>query len=129
MMPYIETGKLASTPADHAQWEVEHKLRGESNGPRKFGDMTVNKDSRLTKIILWVAGLSSVLIAAAAVAAVSRFFQMGDTLVRVESKVDLANQVQTIQFSQMDRRMGSLENRVGAIEQRQIDAQNLRARP
>lgn len=124
-MPYVDTKPVASTPADHAQWEVERKLRGDS----KFGDVSVTKDSRVTTIIMWVMGVASIITAAAAVAAVSRFFQMGDSQVRMEGKIDLANQVQTIQFSQLDRRMGALEGRVGTIEQRQIDAQNARARP
>lgn len=89
----------------------------------------MTRDSRLTTIIMWIAGVASVLTAAGAIAILTKFFQMSDTLIRVETKVSASNELQVLQFSQMDRRMGALEGRVGSIEQRQIDAQNLRARP
>lgn len=120
----VETRPPVSTTADHQRWR-----QPDDPGPRKFGDNNVSKDSRLTTIINWIMGVSSIVIAAASIAAVSRFFDIGDSQVRMEGKIDLSNEVQSIQFSQMDRRMSAVENRVGAIEQRQIDAQNLRARP
>lgn len=103
-------------------------MQPDDPGPRKFGDNHV-RDSRLSKIILWIAGIASVITATGCIAFVSKFFQMSDSQVRIEGKIDAANQIQGLQFNQIDQRMRGLENRVGAIEQRQIDAQNSRARP
>lgn len=119
-----DTRPIVSTPKDREKWR-----QPDDPGPKKFGDINVSQDSRLSKIIAWVAGLASIIVSGCALAIASKFWLINDSQIRIEEKIDAANQVQNIQFSQMDRRMIAVEGRVGAIEQRQIEAQNQRARP
>lgn len=57
-MPYVETRPAASSPEDHAQWEIESKMRGD----RKFGDVMA-RDSRVSLIIQWLAGIGAIFAA------------------------------------------------------------------
>lgn len=65
-----QTRPPVSTSADYAQWELDRKLRGES----KFqGDriMSEPRDSRVTWVIIWVAGILSTVLTTVVIWAVS----------------------------------------------------------
>lgn len=104
-MPYIDTKPGISTPADHAQWETERKLRGE-----KFsGDRTM-RDGRLSSIIIWVAGIFGSVATVVAVWAVS-------LLVSTDKSVALLlSRPVSVSQDQYDRDMRDTKTEISTIK-------------
>ena len=81
-MPYVDTKPPVSTPADHAQWDTERKLRGDS----KFkGDRTMpdGRDSRVTWAITWLAGILGTIVTVASIWGVSTLVSLDKSVTRL----------------------------------------------
>lgn len=74
-----QTRPPASTSADHIQWEIDHKLRGES----KFqGDRNM-RDHRVTWAITWLAGILGTIVTVASIWGVSTLVSLDKSVTRL----------------------------------------------
>lgn len=78
-MPYIPTRPAESTPADHAEWDLERKLRGE---PKFKGDRTM-QDRRVTWAITWLAGILGSIVTVASIWGVSTLVSLDKSVTRL----------------------------------------------
>lgn len=74
-----ETRPPISSISDHAQWEMERKLRGDS----KFSGNREMRDSRVTLAITWLAGILGTIVTVASIWGVSTLVSLDKSVTRL----------------------------------------------
>lgn len=121
VVPYIETDSAESTPADHAQWEVDRKLRGES----KFkGDRTM-QDQRVTWAFRWMAGILGSIVTVSCIWGVSTLVSLDKSVTRLlDRPISVSKDQYDIDMSDTKREIATIKNDVKDIQLKQAAAIN-----
>lgn len=123
-MPYIETDRASSTPADHAQWEVDRKMRGEGKfqGSRTMQDRPA-QDRRVTWFVTWMAGILGSIVTVASIWGVSTLVSLDKSVTRLlDRPVSVSKEQYDSDMSDTKREIATIKIDVKDIQLKQAAA-------